>query len=64
MDQRARLIKDVEEAERELDAATKLSEVRAAAQKRRLASQVLAWLDEDEKPKRSTRGRASQGDAS
>jgi hypothetical protein len=53
MDQRERLIRDREEAERELDAATNPSQIRAAAAKRRLALQGLAWLDEPEaKPKR------------
>jgi hypothetical protein len=51
---RERLAKQLEEAERELDAATKLSEVRAAPTKRRLALEGLRWLDAQErKPKRT-----------
>jgi hypothetical protein len=52
MHERERLAKQLQEAERELDAATKPSQIRAAAQKRRLALQGLQWLDEQEKPKR------------
>jgi hypothetical protein len=48
---RQHLQQQLAEAERELDAATKPSEIRAAATKRRLALQGLQWLDEDEKPK-------------
>jgi hypothetical protein len=55
MNDRERLTKQLQEAERELDAATKPSQIRAAAQKRRLALQGLQWLDEQEaKLKRST----------
>jgi hypothetical protein len=56
---RAYLKKQLEEAARELDAATKPSQIRAAATKRRVALQGLQWLDEQEaKPKRRTsRGR-------
>jgi hypothetical protein len=53
MDRHARLIKELREAERELDAAKKPSQIRAAAQKRRVALEGLQWLDEQEaKPKR------------
>jgi hypothetical protein len=62
MNQRERLTKELEEAERELDAATKPSQIRAAATKRRVALQGLAWLDEQEKPKRpATRGGGGRG---
>jgi hypothetical protein len=65
MDRRERLAKELQEAERELDAATKPSQIRAAAQKRRLALEGLRWLDEQEaKPKRPTRGRGSAGASS
>ena len=63
---RKHLEKQLTEAELALDAATKPSEIRAAATKRRLALEGLQWLDEQErkaKPKRrSSRGRAA-GDA-
>jgi hypothetical protein len=52
---REQLERQLKEAERELDAARKPSEIRPAAQKRRLAMQALQWLDEQErkaKPKR------------
>jgi hypothetical protein len=51
------------EAERELAAATKPSEIRAAATKRRLALQGLQWLDEQEtaKPKRLASRRRGRG---
>jgi hypothetical protein len=52
MDQRARLLKSIEEAERELDAAKKLSEVRAAATKKRLALEGLRWIEEQENAER------------
>jgi hypothetical protein len=67
MNDRERLTKQLQEAERELDAATKPSQIRAAAQKRRLALQGLQWLDEQEaKPKRpaSRRGRGSEAASS
>jgi hypothetical protein len=49
------------EAERELEAASKPSQIRAAASKRRLALQGLQWLDEQEaKPKRPSRGRGGR----
>jgi hypothetical protein len=49
MSQRRKHLEDqLAEAERELDAATKPSEIRAAATKRRLALQGLQWLDEQE----------------
>jgi hypothetical protein len=55
---RAQLRRQLEEAERELDAATKPIQIRAAATKRRLAKQGLQWLEEQEQPKRPTsRGR-------
>jgi hypothetical protein len=56
-DRRKRLQEQLAEAARELDTATKPSEIRAASAKRRLALQGLAWLDEEEagKPKRRTR---------
>jgi transposase len=43
----------VEEAERELDAAKRLSEVRAAAKKLQHAKAELGWLANEGKPKRS-----------
>jgi hypothetical protein len=46
--------KQRQEAQRELDAATRPSEIRAAARKRRLALEGLAWLDEQENVERST----------
>ena len=63
---RKHLQQQLEEAERELDAATKPSEIRAAATKRRLALQGLQWLDEQEaaKPASRRRGRESGGAAS
>jgi hypothetical protein len=54
---RKHLEKELAEAERELDAATKPSQIRAAAQKRRLALEGLRWLDEQEKPRRPRGGR-------
>jgi hypothetical protein len=48
MDERERLRKVIEEAEREL-AAKRSSEIRAAATKRRLALQGLRWPDEQER---------------
>jgi hypothetical protein len=47
-DRRKRLEEQLAEAERELDAATKPSEIRAAAAKRRLALEGLQWLKERE----------------
>jgi hypothetical protein len=64
MDRRERLIKAIEEAERELHAATKPSEIRAAATKRRVALEGLQWLDEQEKAKRPSRGRGGRGASS
>jgi hypothetical protein len=46
---RRRLRHELEEAVRELDAATKPSEIRAAAAKRRRALEDLQWLDAQEK---------------
>jgi hypothetical protein len=59
--------RQLKEAEIELDAARRPSEIRAAATKRRLALQGLQWLDEREaKPERSPsrRGRGGGGGAS
>jgi hypothetical protein len=50
---RKHLENQLAEAERELDAATKPSQIRAAATKRRLAMAGLAWLGQREQPKRS-----------
>lgn len=67
---REHLKRQLEEAEREFDAARKPSDIRAAAQKRRLALEGLRWLDEQErkpmpKPKRgSSRGLGWEVDAS
>jgi hypothetical protein len=63
---RERLEKQLEEAKRELaelDAARKPSEIRAAAQKRRLAMEGLRWLDEQEPDAKAKRGggQRSQG---
>ena len=62
------LRRQLEAAERELAAATKPSQIRAAATKKRLAQEGLQWLDEQErkaKPKRrSTRGHGSAGASS
>jgi hypothetical protein len=59
---RKHLEKQLAEAERELEAAKKLSEVRAAATKRRLALEGLRWLDAQEtKSKRSPSRRARGG---
>jgi hypothetical protein len=58
------LRRQLEDAERELDSAKKLSEITSAARKRRLALEALRWLDEQKrKERRASRGRAS-GDAS
>jgi hypothetical protein len=60
---RKHLEKQLAEAERELDAAKKPSQIRAAATKRRVALQGLQWLDEQEKakkPKRPSRGPRSR----
>jgi F0F1-type ATP synthase epsilon subunit len=48
---RKRLQQELEEAERKLDAAKRLSEVRAAARKRQRARAELGWLEAEEKPK-------------
>ena len=56
---RKHLQQQLAEAERELDAATKPSKIRAAATKRRLALQGLAWLEEQEKTGRPSRGPGS-----
>ena len=63
---RKHLENQLAEAEHELDAATRPSEIRAAVTKRRLALQGLQWLDEQEaaKPKRrASRGRGSDGES-
>jgi hypothetical protein len=62
MDRRARLKEAIEEAERELDAAKRLSEVRAAAKKLTRAKAERSWLEQEEKPKQPTR--PCVGDAS
>jgi hypothetical protein len=55
---REHLQRQLAEAGRELDAARKPSEIRAAARRRRIALEVLEQLDAEEKPKRpTTRGR-------
>jgi hypothetical protein len=66
MNQRERLIKAVEEAQQELDAATRLSEVNRAAKKLQWARSELKALDAEEKPKRSPsrRVRGSEGASS
>jgi hypothetical protein len=67
MNERDRLTKAVEEAQQELDAAKRLSEVNRAAKKLQRARSELRSF-EDEQPKRpkrgSSRGRGSAGDAS
>jgi F0F1-type ATP synthase epsilon subunit len=47
----ARLQQELEEAERKLDAAKRLSEVRAAARKLQRARAELGWLEAEERPK-------------
>jgi hypothetical protein len=65
MDRRARLTKELKEAERELEAASRLCDVRAAAKKLNRARIELQWLDDEEKPKRRvTRGRGSAASSS
>jgi hypothetical protein len=62
---RQHLEKQLAEAERELEAAEKLSEIRAAATKKRLALEGLGWLDEEEaKPKRPSHARGDRGASS
>ena len=63
---RKRLQREVEEAERELEAATKLSDVKAAAGRLQRARAALQELDEQpaERPERPTRGRGGAGAAS
>jgi hypothetical protein len=63
---RKRLEQELVEAERELDAATRLSDVKAAAGRLQTAKAELALLDAEppERPKRTTRGRVSEGAAS
>jgi hypothetical protein len=58
---RAYLKEQLAEAERELDAAKKPSQIRAAATKRRVALQGLQWLDEQEAKSKppNRRGRGS-----
>jgi hypothetical protein len=57
---RQHLEKQLAEAERELEAAKRLSEIRAAATKRRVALEALQWLDEQEARPPSRRGRGSR----
>jgi hypothetical protein len=58
MDRRARLTKQVEEAEREFDA-KRLSEVRAAARKLNRAREELRWSEDEQAKRGSSRGRRS-----
>jgi hypothetical protein len=48
---RKRLQQELEEAERKLDAAKRLSEVTAAARKLQRPRAELGWLEAEEKPK-------------
>ena len=64
MDRRRKHLENqLDEAEHELDAAKRPSEIRAAATKRRLALQGLQWLDEQEaaKPKLPASRRRGRG---
>jgi hypothetical protein len=63
MNRRAHLIKELKEAERELEATSRLCDVRAAAKKLNRARIELQWLDDEENPKRRrpSRGRAPGG---
>jgi hypothetical protein len=58
---RAYWTKQLQEAERELDAATTRTTINAAARKLQAARAELTRLDEQEKPKRPSRGRGSAG---
>jgi hypothetical protein len=65
MNERDRLIKAVEAAERELDDAKTLIALKAAAKKLQRARAELKALDAEEKPKRrASRGRESAGASS
>ena len=55
MDRRKKLLQAVEDAERELDTAKRISEMNRAAKKLNRARQELQWFDEEGKPKRSTK---------
>jgi hypothetical protein len=55
MDRRKKLLQTVEEAERELDAARRISGMNCAAKKLNRARQELQRFDEEGKPKRSTK---------
>jgi hypothetical protein len=64
MDRRKQLSQAVEEAERELEAAKRLSDARAAAKKLQRARAELRWFEEEEAkqpqgPTNRARGRAS-----
>ena len=54
MDRREYLQRQLAEAERELDAAKRISEMNRAAKKLNRARRELQWFDEEGKPKRST----------
>jgi hypothetical protein len=55
MDRRKNLLQAIEEAQRELDDAKRISEMNRAAKKLNRARQELQWFDEEGKPKRSTK---------
>jgi hypothetical protein len=55
MDRRKKLLQAVADAEREFDAARRISEMNRAAKKLNRARQELQWFDEEGKPKRSTK---------
>jgi hypothetical protein len=60
MNKRERLTKQLQEAERELDAAKTLTGLNAAAKKLQRGSRAeLGWLADEEKPKRPSRGHGS-----
>jgi hypothetical protein len=68
MDRRKQLTKAIEEAQQELDAAKRISEMNRAAKKLNRARQELQWFEDEQasrQPKRpaSRRGRGA-GDAS
>jgi hypothetical protein len=63
MTDRARLQKAVRDAEAELEAATKLSDVRAAASKLQRAKAELKELQAADRPKRKATSGASSRDA-
>jgi hypothetical protein len=48
MDRRKNLLQAVEDAERELDAAKRISEMNRAAKKLNRARQELQWFDEEQ----------------